>query len=32
MKISVFYDHILQAREQTGKSLQEVLFEVKKLD
>ena len=31
MKISVFYDHILQAREQTGKSLQEVLFEVKKL-
>lgn len=31
MRISVFYDHILQAREQTGKSLQEILSEVKKL-
>ena len=29
MKISVFFDHILQAVEQTGKSLAEILNEVK---
>ena len=25
MKLSVFYDHILQAKEQSGKSLEELL-------
>lgn len=30
MKISVFFDHILQAREQTGKSLEELLAGVRK--
>ncbi len=29
MKISVFFDHILQAREQTGKDLTELLQEVR---
>ena len=29
MKLSVFYDHILQAAEQTGKPLTELLDEVK---
>ena len=29
MKLSVFYDHILQAAEQTGKSLPELLLEAK---
>lgn len=29
MKISVFYDHILQAAEQTGKSLRELLADVR---
>ncbi|MDE5679890.1 MAG: sugar phosphate isomerase/epimerase [Lachnospiraceae bacterium] len=29
MKISVFYDHILQAAEQTGKPLPALLFEVR---
>ncbi|WP_075678601.1 hypothetical protein [Roseburia sp. 831b] len=29
MKISVFYDHILQAAEQTGKPLTELLSNVK---
>ncbi|WP_455716782.1 sugar phosphate isomerase/epimerase family protein [Anaerosporobacter sp.] len=30
MKISVFYDHVLQAAEQTGKSLSELLASVRK--
>lgn len=30
MKISVFFDHVLQAAEQTGKSLQELLSGVRK--
>ncbi len=30
MKISVFFDHILQAREQTGESLEELLADVRK--
>ena len=29
MKISVFFDHILQATEQTGKSVKELLSEIK---
>lgn len=29
MKLSVFLDHILQAKEQTGKSLEELLWEVR---
>lgn len=29
MKLSVFYDHILQAKEQTGKSLDDLLTEVR---
>ncbi len=29
MKISVFYDHIIEASEKTGKPLDEILFEVR---
>lgn len=29
MKLSVFYDHILQAAEQTGKNVPELLAEAK---
>lgn len=30
MKLSVFFDHVLQAQEQTGKSLEELLAGVRK--
>ena len=32
MRVSVFFDHILQAREQTGKALEELLYGVRQAD
>lgn len=32
MKISVFYDHILQEKEQTGKDLMKILSEIRKTE